>query len=118
MTPGNPFFRADPSVPGGFLLSAAGLILFAADAACDDDTAPEGVRCARDFIDGVLSRARSAGYTRCEVAETLLLREDTQPDRRQQVALELADVVGGVGVAEAMRAAGPQVQLDGDNERD
>lgn len=105
----NPFFRSNPEAPDDYtqvMLSPAGLLLMCSNALHDDDAGKQGkVRAAR-LIGAVLDAARAAGYRQGEIAETVLMDFGQPPERKQDVALELARIVGGDGFIEAMRTAG------------
>lgn len=102
----NLFFQPNPDAPDEYLLSPAGCLLMCSNAVHDPDAGAQGKTRAARLIRAVLDAARAAGYTRGQIAETVMLDAGQSLERKQDVALELARIVGGDGFIEAMRRAG------------
>ncbi len=102
----NRFAKPAPDVPGGFLLTPAGVLALAAGAIHDPDAGAQGkVRAAR-LIRELLDAARANGYTRGQIAETVLLDFGQPLNRKKAIALELAGAVGRDEFLGAMRRTG------------
>ena len=102
----NRFAQPNPDVPGGFTLSPAGVVALAASAIHDDDAGAQGKVRAASLIRELLDAARANGYTRGQIAETVLLDYGQPLDRKKAVALELASSVGRDEFVAALRRAG------------
>ena len=111
MTKGQ-FFQPNPDAPGEYLISPAGTLLLCSGAIHDDDATAKGKARAARMIRAVLDAARAAGYTRGQIAETVLMDFGQPLERKKDVALELAQAIGNDGFIAAMRSAGMDVNID------
>ena len=99
-------FRKDASVPGGYLVSLPGMLLLSAGAAydTDGDVTPEGKARGLRLVNAILSAATKAGFTKAEVLETMLARNEVS-HRVKALAIECLDAVGQECAIEIIREA-------------
>lgn len=102
----NRFAKTNLDDPGTYLLSLAGVVLLCSGAIHDNDASAKGKERAGHFIRELLDAARAAGYTRGQIAETVLLDYGQPLDRKKAVALEMPGIVGNAGFIASMRSAG------------
>ena len=107
----NPFFQANAEVPGGYVLSRAGILLLCSSAIHESET-DQGKARAASMIRAVLDAARAAGYTRGEIAETILMDFGQSPERKQDAVLELMQFVSADQFIDAMGRSGMGVSIE------
>ena len=102
----NLFFQLNPDAPDEYLLSPAGCLLMCSNAVHDPDAGEQGKARAARVIRAVLDVARVDGYTQGQIAETVLLDVGQSMERKKDIALELAGILGGEKFIASMCRAG------------
>lgn len=102
----SPFFQPNPDDPGAYLVSPAGTILLCSTAIHDPEAGAQCKTRAIRLIHAVLDAAQAADYTQGQIAETVLLDVGQSMERKKDIALELAGILGCDRFIASMRRAG------------
>ncbi len=96
----------NPLVPDGYQVSLPGLLMLSAAAAynTDGEVTADGRALGLRTVNGLLSAATKAGFTKSEVLETLLARGELS-HRVKDLVLECLDAVGQERALEIVREA-------------